>query len=94
MHEHDVIYRNLRASSILINSDGYIKLGDFDFSKKMTKNTLSGSILNLTEYQAPEVINNQQHDYNVDWWALGIVISQMLFNEIKFDEEGVKFPKS
>ena len=89
MHEHDIIYRTLRTSSILINSDGYIKLGDFDFSKKLEKEEFSNSILQLSEYQAPEVILNQKYDRNIDWWALGIVLSQMLFPEIKFNEKGV-----
>lgn len=94
MHENEIVYRNLTTSNILINSDGYIKIGDFDCSKKLKKKVMSGSILNLSEYQAPEVIVEQQYDYNVDWWALGIVLSQMLFSEIKFNKEGVVFPES
>lgn len=94
MHDNDVVYRNLKASNIMINSDGYIKIGDFDSSKRMSKRVMSGSILNLSEYQAPEVIVDQQYDYNVDWWALGIVISQMIFPEIKFNKEGIEFPES
>ncbi|CAI2362350.1 unnamed protein product [Moneuplotes crassus] len=93
MHEHEVIYRNLKTSNIMIGNDGYIKIGDFD-SSKINKNGLNGSILNLSEYQAPEVIHDQQYDYTVDWWALGIVMSQMLFPEIKFSKEGIEFPES
>jgi serine/threonine protein kinase len=92
MHENNIVYRNLKNSNILINEDGYLKLGDFDTSKQMEKNYLSMSILNLTEYQAPEVVNNQHHDRNVDWWALGIVLSQMLFVDIDITSDGVNFP--
>mmetsp|Transcript_10419 Transcript_10419/g.9200 ORF Transcript_10419/g.9200 Transcript_10419/m.9200 type:complete len:201 (+) Transcript_10419:476-1078(+) len=93
MHKNDVIYRNLKASNILINSDGYIKLGDFDFSKRKVEGH-ANSILNLSEYQAPEVISNEGYDQTIDWWALGIVIGQMLFPEVKFTQTGVIFPES
>lgn len=58
----------------------------------MEKLDLSKSILDLSEYQAPEVVNNQHHDHNVDWWALGIVLSQMLFKEIDITQDWVNFP--
>ena len=43
------------------------------------------------EYLAPEVIKNQPYTNKVDWWALGILIYELLFQRTPF---GVIDPKS
>ena len=78
LHSNGIVYRNLKASNVLINSDGYIKLGDFDYWGRVTKFDLSNSFWRLVEYQAPEVIANKGHDHTIDWWALGILMNQMI----------------
>ena len=35
LHKKNIIYRDLKPENILIKSDGYIKLTDFTFSKKL-----------------------------------------------------------
>lgn len=35
LHERDIIYRDLKPENILICKDGYIKLTDFGFAKKI-----------------------------------------------------------
>lgn len=94
LHTNDIVYRNLKTSNVLINSDGYIKLGDFDCCSKLAKCDLSNSFLRLKEYQAPEVISNEGHNQTVDWWALGVVLSQMLYNDNVIDNGEIKLPAS
>lgn len=38
IHKKDIVYRDLKPENILIDKDGYIKLTDFGFSKKLKKN--------------------------------------------------------
>ena len=40
MHKNGFVYRDLKASHVIINSEGSIKLIDFGFSKKIEKNRL------------------------------------------------------
>lgn len=75
-HANDVVYRDLKPENILLTSDGYLKLTDFGFAKRLVEHrtyTLCGT----PEYIAPEVLLNTGHGKPVDWWTLGILIFEM-----------------
>ena len=36
------------------------------------------TICGTTEYMSPEVVNEWGHDKNTDWWAVGVIIYEML----------------
>lgn len=39
---------------------------------------MSNSFCGTAEYLAPEMLIGNGHDYTVDWWALGILLYEML----------------
>ena len=57
---------------------GYLFLADFGLAKMITKNELANSFCGTAEYLAPEMLIGNGHDYTVDWWALGILLYEML----------------
>jgi serine/threonine protein kinase len=78
-----IAYRDLKAENILLDANGPIKLVDFGFAKQINDRetyTLCGS----PEYLAPEVINNSGHGLAVDWWALGVLIYEILVGRPSF----------
>ncbi|KAG9394240.1 cyclin-dependent kinase protein [Carpediemonas membranifera] len=45
----------------------------------LTAETRKFSVVGTPEYLAPEVLLGEGHSYPVDWWALGVLMFEMLF---------------
>jgi len=80
LHESKIIYRDLKPENILLDSDGYIKLADFGLAKIVNDqaNVEPNSFCGTPEYLSPEMILGSGHDNTLDWWALGILIYEMI----------------
>lgn len=79
LHDSKIIYRDLKPENILLNKDGYIMLADFGLAKILQDDTQEpNSFCGTPEYLSPEMIVGSGHDYTVDWWALGILIYEMI----------------
>ncbi|KIY44755.1 kinase-like protein [Fistulina hepatica ATCC 64428] len=76
MHSCNVIYRDLKLENILIGGDGHIKVADFGFAKVADERawTLCGT----PDYIAPEVIRGERYNQSIDWYALGVLIYEMM----------------
>ncbi|XP_041115152.1 cAMP-dependent protein kinase catalytic subunit PRKX-like isoform X2 [Polyodon spathula] len=76
LHSKEIVYRDLKPENILLDRDGHIRLTDFGFAKKLVDRTWT--LCGTPEYLAPEVIQSKGHGRAVDWWALGVLIFEML----------------
>ena len=85
LHKHKIAYRDMKPENLLISSEGHIKITDFGFAKKI--NDRSFTLCGTPEYLAPEIIMSIGHNHGVDWWALGILIYEMVAGYPPFYDE-------
>lgn len=87
IHSKKYVYRDLKPENVLIDSDGYPILIDFGFAKHCPEKTYT--CCGTPNYVAPEIITNEGHNQAVDWWALGVLIYEMVSGEHPFYVDGM-----
>ena len=76
LHSLYIIYRDIKLENLLLDRERHLKIVDFGFSKQVRDET--GTLCSTTEYIAPEIILNMGYGASVDWWALGVLVFEMV----------------
>ncbi|MVM28706.1 protein kinase [Spirosoma sp. HMF4905] len=94
LHQHRIVHRDFKPANILISRDNagrFIpKIADFGLSKLVSDDELDSSDFDLSDgrgtpsYKAPEQIEGSRVSFNLDLWAFGVILYEMITGEKPF----------
>ena len=77
IHDHEVVFRDLKPENVLIVRRGYARVVDFGFAKVLPPTQMTYTILGTPEYLSPDCVLGQGYRFDVDLWAFGCLVYEM-----------------
>jgi hypothetical protein len=89
LHDHGIVHRDLKPGNIF-SDDGMVKIGDYGLAKFISCSRRSGQTesVGTVHYMAPEIANGR-YGREIDTYALGIILFEMLTGHVPFEGESV-----
>ena len=88
LHQEQVMYRGVAPEFLSLDETGQLKLHDFRVSKSLKESSEGKgfTLCGTPEYLAPELVLQTGHSYPVDFWAVGILVYEMLCGSTPFGD--------
>ena len=94
LHRQRIVHRDFKPANILISRDNrgrlIPKIADFGLSKFVAEDEIDSSDFDLSDgrgtpaYKAPEQITGGTVSFNLDLWAFGVILYEMITGEKPF----------
>ena len=80
IHQNGIIHRDIKPENLVFDKNGYIKVTDFGIAKQYAREN-SHETSGTPSYMAPEVIFKQNHSYESDYYAVGVICHELMLNK-------------
>ena len=92
IHSINVIHRDLKLGNLFLTAKMELKIGDFGLSERVLyEGDMKKSMSGTPNYIAPEILLSKEgHSYEVDIWAIGVIMYTMLVGKPPFQSKNSK----
>ena len=84
LHKQRIVHRDIKLSNIFLTDKLEVKLGDFGLAKKISEKELMTGEDGTIYYMAPEIFKGKGYSFEVDIWAIGIIMYKLILGELPF----------
>ncbi|KAI2472907.1 kinase-like protein [Annulohypoxylon bovei var. microspora] len=85
IHGQGIIHRDVKPDNVLLDADGHVHLTDFNVASDVVPGKLLTSKSGTLAYLAPEVYAGKGYDIRADWWSLGVLFYECIYNKRPFE---------
>ena len=86
-HVKRIVHRDIKPENVFIDNNGHIVLGDFGLARKLNakEDTISyDDMFGTPAYTPPEVFTGQPFGREVDLWAFGVMLYELITGNVNF----------
>ena len=82
IHDKNVIHRDIKPENLVFGANGYLHLTDFGIALEYHRGENGvRSASGTPGYMAPEAITNKRQEFSVDYFALGVIVYELMLGE-------------
>ncbi|KAI1661973.1 kinase-like protein [Daldinia decipiens] len=85
IHGQGIIHRDVKPDNVLLDADGHVHLTDFNVASDVIPGKVLTSKSGTLAYLAPEVYAGKGYDVRADWWSLGVLFYECIYNKRPFE---------
>jgi len=91
-HAKRIVHRDVKPENLFLDNDGHIVLGDFGIARKLPpgENTIPrDDVFGTPAYTAPEMFTGEPYGREVDLWAFGVMLYELITGNEAFNSTTV-----
>ncbi|KAH8666705.1 kinase-like domain-containing protein [Xylariales sp. PMI_506] len=85
VHTQGIIHRDVKPDNVLLDADGHVHLTDFNVASDVIPGKTLTSKSGTLAYLAPEVYSGKGYTVVADWWSLGVLFYECIYNKRPFE---------